>query len=483
MAGTPKLSGFKGFESSGKIVSPHLRVNLSFFPQDRDPIFDRKNRTYFVSADPQKSLATLVDFSWSKQIGQPSAQWTATIKETSPKEMNIGGGDLMDGDWVLIEVVRNGVVFPLGLGVVDSIRINKRSSQGATVKTFSVAGRDHGALFEVQTAWSNLHIQSVGQLVKGFWTEAVKGSVGGKPSVMFETLINATFQSGVAGTRNQSGWALPTQIFSLLGYDNFAEALSIKNDSPTRGMYFNELQLWTQVGQTLWGLFQEWCNPLLNEYFVDFDNISSGDEEMEAVIRERPFINSTDMFDSPWFKLKRHTLPHWLIETYDVGRGGHDRFNIFEIVATYGLDNTSEQSALISPMFNAESISTHGIRPFQQETKYISSGGQGDWIEEVKGWMALLVDWYGPNPYFLNGSVGIGTMFPEIKIGQRLRIDVGEERSSETYYVEGLTHQWRFGPTGARGQSTFNVTRGIIGDDGDAVQMIRDVSNKFTEAY
>ncbi|MCK5800721.1 MAG: hypothetical protein KAI47_26220, partial [Deltaproteobacteria bacterium] len=54
-------------------------------------------------------------------------------------------GDIIDGDWVDVSVLRNGVRFTICRGIVDSVRESKTSVTGATVKTVTVNGRDHGA--------------------------------------------------------------------------------------------------------------------------------------------------------------------------------------------------------------------------------------------------------------------------------------------------------------------------------------------------
>lgn len=478
----PELVGYNKLEASTgrKIISPHVRIILNFFPQDKDPVFsDRSTKVRTISFEKGKTEATLIDFSWNKNIGTASGQWNAMIKKGRESSIDPKSGDIIDGDWIECIVIRNGIGYPLFRGIVDTIREGKTSVNGVTVSAWTIQGRDHGALCEVPIAWASLYVQSLGQLVKGFYTETVRGEVGGRPDELFKILIAAAFQKGEDGSKSKSTWALPSSLDSKIGKEIFYDALSIETYE-LRGSYRNELQLWTQAGQTLWDTFGTWCNPLLNELWLDFANINT-ENGMEAVIRERPFINTIDEEVSPWFNLKQWKVPNWLIDTYDIGRGGLERFNLFEITANFPLENMQEQIALTSPLINQRSINRHGIRPYQQSTKYVSpeNEDQGAWSMESTEWMRLLVDWYGPNPYWLNGTITTGTVFPEIKIGNIFILDTGNKETIETFYVEGVSLNWRYDERGIRSQSQFTLTRGYRGSDRDAVKMVKKISEEF----
>lgn len=483
-ARTPELIGYKGLNSriGRRSISPHVRIRLDFYPQDKDPVFSgRKTSRRVVSFERGQSEATLLDLTWQKSIGSASGQWTAMIKrDPGVSSLDLRQGDVMGGDWVACTVIRNGVEIPLFRGVVDTVREARTSVDGATVSAWNLQGRDHGAPFEVPIAWASLYVQNVGQLVKGLHTQAVKGEVGGRPDRLFEILIEATFKRGEAGVKNKSTWALPSSLESEIGKEIYHEALSIKTGT-LRGSYYNELQLWTQAGQDLWTTLGTWCNPLLNEYWLDLANISPDDGEMEAVIRERPFICTEQGMESPWFSLGEWKIPSWLIDTYDIGRGDLERFNLFEVTADFQFENAQEQTALASPLIDERSIVRHGIRPYQQSTKYIAQGNkqQGAWSEELKRWMRLLVDWHAPNPYWLNGTIRAGTALPEVRIGNLLVLDTGAKETSETFYVEGVGLNWRYSQNGPRCQSQWTLTRGYRGTGREALKMVQAISDRF----
>jgi hypothetical protein len=486
MIATPVLKGYQGLTSKPgqRLVNQTTRIRLEFYPQDKNQFFSSRpinKRTVYWGPD---SEAMLIAFVWNNQIGQASGKWSATIKLNQNSTLDLENGDVCDGDWVRCTVQRNGVDFKIFLGVVDIVRQSKYSSGGATVKTWTISGRDHGAPFEVPIAWASLYVQTVGQLIEGLYTRSVKGEVGGSPDKMFKLLIDAAFNRGAAGTKNKSSWALPPALEAELGKEIFRDALNVITNH-TEGAYFNEIQLWTQAGQSLWDTLGTWCNPLLNEFWLDFANVNPSQNQIEAVIRERPFINTVDGHNSPWFSLNSFKVPSWIIEDDDLGRGGLERFNLFEVTADFAFGNMQEQTALASPLIDEEGIVKHGIRAYQQSTKFISPGnvGQGAWPDEVNIWMRKLVDWYGPNPHWKNGQIRTGVVFPEIKIGNIFTLDTGNEQTNEHYYIEGTGINWRYSANGSRSQSSFVLTRGYRGNKRDGLKLVKSVSDRFKEAF
>jgi len=92
-----------------------------------------------------------------------------------------------------------------------------------------------------------------------------------------------------------------------------------------------------------------------------------------------------------------------------------------------------------------------------------------------------MADWFGPNPYLLQGSITIKTALPEIRIGQRVIIDTGDPARPIQFYVEGVSISVH-APTataGASGQTTLIVTRGFVGDDDALLAATIKLSNLY----
>ena len=478
-------------EPNKKVLRPHIRVGATFYPHANDPIFSSRSvKRRYLNWDRNLTEGTITNWSWSKRMGEPSGRWSITAKLGRSAAMDILGGDLIDGDWVDIEVMRNGIVFPICRGVLDTVREQTQSVGGATVRTISLTGRDHGALFETPIAWANIYAQSVSELLLGIHTAGLKSEIGGSPSRMFELWINATFGQKTSAVR--SAWQFPPALASRTSVDRFGDELEVRNSSETRGSYWNEISAWTQAGQSLHQAFGQWCNPLLNEFWYDLENpqdptATRHGQRMEATIRERPFINDALGLDSPWFDVPEWTIPSWMIESRDLGRGGTERFTIFELLADYSHGNAQEQPALAPPTWSKNAVSSHGIKPYLENTKYVQvvNGDQGGWVAERNVWQDLVVSWFAANPYWLSGTLNIATMLPEIRVGNRLRLATGDS-TGLSGYIEGVEHEYQFASDGNRGphsRTRLQLTRGFEGSDKDLVDLVRDSKKTFTEGF
>jgi|WetSurMetagenome_2_1015567.scaffolds.fasta_scaffold01389_13 hypothetical protein len=474
------LDGFQSDEKS-RLVKPSYRVGLIFYPFDNDPVFSRSSEKRTLNWIAAESEGTVVSFSWSKRLGQPSGQWSAQIKLGRGATLDPMAGDLLDGDWVDLHVLRNGVNFPLARGVLDTVREAKSTAGGATVRSYALTGRDHGAMFETLIAWSNIFAQSLSELTQGPLCREVGSEVGGAPDDVFKLLVNAVFSMGTSTTR--SAWALPPALKSLTGVSTFGELISV-NTEPLRGALFN-INLWTQAGQSLHQLLSQWCNPLLNEWRYDADTKPGRDKfSLFAEIRERPFVNTVDGLGSAFFGLKTWTIPNWLVTDSDLGRSGHERFTIFELVADWQFGTPQEQTALAPPIWSQADVTQYGIRPYLESTIFVAEGSDGTWVNDRIDWQRQLVDWFAINPYLLSGSVTFGCMLPEIKVGDRLIVDTGDPSSSLQAYIEGVDHSFQWaadGASGPRSSTTLTVTRGWVGKDADLLEAVKTLSKRFVE--
>jgi len=549
----PALQYFPGLPNNQwAFLAPHLRINMRFYPlaglaPDAFMPF-RDGRAKIISSDASETTASLTAFKWNKVMGQPSGHWEATVKR---RVESYGQHEFqefaVDGDWVDIEIVRNGLPIPLCRGVVDTVRERTVSAKGATIETWYITGRDHGAFFEYPITWTNLWVQTLGELSQGLFTERVKGKIGGRPDEMFKILLEATFASG----KDAGQWELPRALSDVTGIDKGLWKLlkvitfnaSQSGAEGLRGAYYNEPQLWSTGGQTLHQTLHQWCNPLLNEIWYDLmlpaaylpkhgldgfltskviergklpatvdeltfteDGIgigrdtgttvtqslaSEGDKfaTMGAFIRERPFFNTIEgRSGSMWPNLPTWYLPTWMLEQADLGRSGAERYNLFELLAEVGFVASNEQAAQAKPVWHKQDIRAHGLRTMSQSTKYLAQfrKGIGDWFKtERVTWQQLMVDWYASMPYLRSGVLNAKTLLPEIRIGQKIVTDPGNPEGREQLYCEGVQMDFE-GPTqaaGAKGTTTFTVTHGFRGDDDAYYRAIEGQSALFTETF
>lgn len=482
------LAGLKS-EPGKALLRPHIRVGCSIYPHADNPIFTgRSTQERIINWDRTKTEGTITSFNWSKKMGEPAATWSMVVKLGRDASISPSDGDVMDGDWIDIQVMRNGVVFPLCRGVIDTVTDSGVSARGARVSTISIVGRDHGGLFMTPIAWNNIFVQSFSELSKGLYTEKMTGGPGGTPAELFKMLVDATFAQGTSPT--QSAWMLPPALASKTNNERFGGELHVVNDSPTRGYYSNEMQLWTQAGQNLHQTLGTWCNPLLNEFWCDLEAVdqtsfsATGEgDKIQAQIRERPFVNTTDGMSSPWFSLLETRIPSWLIDSDQLARSGRERFTMFQITADFNYGNAQEQAALGAPLWSPEDVAKYGVRPYMESTKYINRASIGDWAAEKDDWQRLVADWFAPNPYWLSGTLNLATMLPEIRIGERVRVDTGNVYSDLTAYVEGVEHTFEFTKQRPRSRTKLTLSRGFRGTDDELLRMVQITSGRFKAGF
>jgi hypothetical protein len=198
----------EGFQNSPgtKVVRPHFRVGLTFYPQTNDPVLSRDTEIVVCNWDKNETQGTVVSFQWSKQMGAASGQWGAVIKFNKQSSVNIvnalnnelnvniAKGDILGGDWVRGSVLRNGIVWPIFQGVVDSVREKITTSGGEKIREVLITGRDHGALFESIIAWNNIYVKELPKAVSGMFTAAFDyNRISGTPDTMFQAIIHAMF--------------------------------------------------------------------------------------------------------------------------------------------------------------------------------------------------------------------------------------------------------------------------------------------------
>lgn len=515
---TLKLPGLEAGRGR-RYVSPYVRVSTVFYPHAKDPVFPGRDRRYSggirVDWDRKHSQAALQTLTWSKANGQAAGQWEVVIKDNFPYQLDVADGDILPGDWVDILVNRNGLEIPLCRGYVETVNGNRAGAGGATVRTWKIAGKDHGVAWTVPISYTNMWIYTLKEVTGGLNTDRFRGNVGGSPRDMFQLLLEGAFGRGTQA----SPWVLPESMdpaapllpgtFDSGGIPRKAslfDALEIERGA-TRGGHYNEPVLWHQAGQTAHALIQDWCNPLLNETIYDlhldenYPDTGKALAKIGAKIRERPFVLVEDDlaffkdgesvmtgFESPWFTLPTWNIPTWICDGIQTGRSGHELFNLFSVIADTGWGGEKgEQFAASAPAWFRDSIERYGLNAMTEHTKYLAGGhakaGVG-WVEERMRWQRLLTNWYCMNPWMLQGPINVKIPLPEVRVGQRLRINNGNPNEIETYYVDGVELRYhRTGTAPPRATTSFTATRGWRGDDRSLIKALTKVVSLYKDQF
>lgn len=159
------------------------------------------------------------------------------------------------------------------------------------------------------------------------------------------------------------------------------------------------------------------------------------------------------------------------IITERIGRSDADVFNLIEVYADMGIGSQGKFFANeIQPISTPISVMRNGLRVRTYTTKFArwptnkfkkNKGGVDSQMTRFQTirWTLMLDHWYQHNIEYLNGSMTTRA-FPEIRVGYRL--DVRER--NESYYVEGVNHQWNYTEKGAILMTTLTLSRGQRND-------------------
>jgi hypothetical protein len=125
----------------------------------------------------------------------------------------------------------------------------------------------------------------------------------------------------------------------------------------------------------------------------------------------------------------------------------------------------------------------HGFRRYDVNSRYQldlavagASATEDSLLTITKAQRTKVRDWYCIAPYLYNGSLSFARGVLEARIGRRLRIPGRSPQEDFTSYIEGVSHNWRFGQ-GIR--TTLSVTRGWYGTDNDYLFALATLANRY----
>jgi hypothetical protein len=478
-------------------ASTHTRVLVAFFTDARNGL---------SITDPVQShrdFGTVVGFSSNKGFGSASGTWSLTFKKTPTLAARSALRDLWSDPedvWVKIKVQVDGQVIDTVRGMIDSIsEATERVEMGKRVEVYTITGRDVGKILETTELWVNLLGQpNDGMRSQSALTRAWVDNLNGTPAHFVRILLEEWVgNSGAAAAQ----WMLPPGLGGgsfyeeLLGSDGRVRGIDNMTDLVNGRTLAPQLFSVDQTGGKLWDSLQEYSNGVMNEFWIDlapqtaFSARALGanvlrDMVPKVYLRERPFPTRSDdrrsTSRSKWNSLPTHTLEigdvrhraiakggaatrfnYWLFQPEGLGADGYGVANILQ----QGIDGVEYGRPGNIPIWNNDSIAKHGVRRYLLNTRYIPLASADstelyNFVRLCASWLKKVHDWYAPAPMQLSGTLETNRIFPEIRIGSRVK-----ERRAEgviTYYVENVAHAYAFPGSG---KTTLTVTRGEYDDE------------------
>jgi hypothetical protein len=457
---------------------------------------------------------------------KPTQEWTKILVPGSWCSIFMGDRQLKPEDLSpnATEDEDGNVLSPLKmLGLIMAVRVQKQVDQnGAQTLTYTISGYDFGYVF-----LSSIYINHVFQadvasgILKGPFSNLnfpKNKEVYGNPAINVQQVLQAWSTMSGQDSITLGGIKPPpirmeipeavTEMFgtgkdvlqlitAAIGVDERdSKYITPGSNGESDGFDFKLVgekffMVWQLiVNNTLWGMINQYLNPLLNEAYCDLHptkggpigglNIGLGGGKLRPtlIVRQIPF--STPDFDKFWtsmqaegvpgakykvtnfVNLPRTKLKQIKVIGYDVGYSDYDRVNFVEVngfdidlsVNTPGAFNNANK-----PRFEEGSIKRFGLRP--KVFFGADYGGVRGNIDETGKWSPLMMDWWFNANRYANGTIECIGLIEHIAVGEN--IELTEEKILG--HIESYTHTFTVDDVGNKiFRTTIDFSRGISSD-------------------
>ncbi len=450
---------------------------------------------------------SLVRYSFDKRLGTAAGQFGATLKGTAigctfrpagSAVIPAKNGDpwlslLNSGDWWQMSIERNGQVLGVSVGVIDTININLAAGLGETQILVSVNGRGIGFALEDVPVYFNPHDPAASNDL-GINMMQIIESQGGDPGDMVRNMVQGMFGQKNAASLLGSHIKVPPSLEKIVtpGGASFVPFLAshwidmidlygrVQGGLPGKVLIPQPVLEAEQTSNSVWEFVRTWCNPTMNEIFVDIDP-TGGSGRAFLILREHPFINLNDTVDSPWTALPTPIVDADTLISASLSKGGH-RVNHVTLLGDLTGVLGQDAYALHPPIANMESVETYGLKRLVERTNYYEDSGAEVAESQLKSWRSRIVAWNALNHKYLSGSLMIAEARADIRVGQRLALvngplgghaafptatqvfPTGMPADALTFYVEGVRYTGSFGPVPSHTTEVM-VSRGFVDSD------------------
>lgn len=431
---------------------------------------------------------SLVGLDYGDDLGQGSAEVTIMVKPYKTTDVPAGTRgvpwvDLVhEGDWFGIDVVKNGRVVGLTFGRIDTVQVQMSADgNGAPVGTILLQGRSASSILQDTPIYFNPHDPTTDNVL-GINMQAILDQVEGTPAQLCTNMVRGLMGGGGVDPILGGHTEVPVGITgSTLGqrWVDSVDFTTCVNDE-LRGTAFAVTALSPEGAPSVWDFVSNWRNTPLNELFFDVDPTAGYPKRLCLILRERPFVNTADGDQSPWNELVTWYVDVSTLASVDLSRGAN-RVNHVTLAGDLAASLPTDNLALYPPVANIKSIRRYGLHKLDESTNYQDERGPSAFVTESRDWLSLIVSWNALNHEYWQGSLTLGELRPEIRVGQRLALvggpvggylgleaggsakgpDQDPDAGSLTFYVEAVRHTSRAGqhPTA---RTTLTVSRGYI---------------------
>lgn len=323
----------------------------------------------------------------------------------------------------------------------------------------------------------------------------------------------------------------PQSIFTPDGVPNGSTTRRRITGFPLLGVFLPSAPQFN--GQkTIWSIFQQFLNPVVNEMFTTLRVNPSGDVMPTLVIRQLPFnsglisdlyrpktievlndsnspktsageanntshaksvaaINSIDNIPPTQPPARQLTLtrmvevPRWrihpiLIQSVDLGRSDSLRFNFVHVYGETGLQSQTRTGYIVRdpPIMDDIDIARSGLRPYMVTVNCAPS----DTLNRKAGdWMYIIGDILMGQHLTLTGTMEVRGIQSPISVGDNIEFD------DHIFHIETVTHSFQMSPDGKKFFGTsLALSHGVKGDqevEGDDLALFTGTSQNDLQRF
>lgn len=458
------------------------------------------------------------------ELAGPEGTWQVVLKRRvvavdGAHLPDMAWGDLVaPGDWVTLGFDDTHHRWPVMLGNVDRVHVSVQATAGKRVETYTVEGRDHG---KALTTTDILILPQLAapagfdpavdllpyfrSLDRVFKSGALITPDEVVPALLYFFLGTETRQ----GFEREAApmWRLPPSIYvyrsdrpegdvRAVAGAPLGDLLEVATEPLDGRILLGETFSVPSGGQKLWQALADYANPEICEFYVDllpvgFSGRATSPEDYTesedgstvmvptVVLRQRPFpsearlkarlagyqVRSAASGTERWSRLPWTEIDERMLMSEDLSRSDGERFNFWLTLAPAAYGSNPYTLALgagrgLLPLLDNASAEAYGWRRREISSPFLPTNPE---VPTGDGYLftSLLRDWYAHNPELWSGSLRLAHMLPGVRVGEKLHVRRNDGAIRETFYVEGVEHDWQASPGGAlTGTTTLTVTRG-----------------------
>lgn len=455
------------------------------FPFNRIDAYD-EFQELIPFGDVQSSL---VSWDYVQMVGQPNGQCQIVLKPKkvggAPGKKDVPWPELIEeGDWWVIDVIKNGTRQNVSWGRIDNITVSASAGgTGTSVVRVVVTGRSAGAIWTDIPVYFNPY-DGVNDNAAGVVLQKISDIVVGSADKLVVNYLKGMLGGNASGLSLLGGQIkLPQGLGNLLLPSRFLDAVDFTSHVENliaRGVANTANVIRSKGGGSVWEFVDAWRNPAVNELFVDTAPTPSYPKRLNVYMREKPFVNTAAALASPWYLLPTWNFDATLLQSVNLSRG-RGRINHIQLVGDLAATGNPSFFGAYKPRANLDSIDKYGLKRLEERTRYFDLEGTA-FHKRHDNWLNLIISWNALNHRYWQGMLTNGEMRAEVRPGQKIAVFNGPLAGLEdvfpadlgvpvtapgtgfdlmTFYVEGVQHQWAAGEQPIA-TSNFQVSRGYL---------------------